>query len=190
MLSYVKSLYAPAEECECTHCSARRMRRSCDTYFKYLGPIHHAYVLFVQISHQANCRNVIVHALLLGTSNTFTLSIFMPRSRPSAGHTTKYHTSQLYSWMCLKCISADMKSFIAKWVISIFVNLRYLQLKLLKYKENKKICETFDHNFKNKPLQLDLGYPATSYPAISIIRPRSCSVHCLIFHSVPHKILL
>ena len=40
-----------------------------------------------------------------------------------------------------------MKSFIAKWVISTFVNLR---LKLLKYKENnKKIYDTFDHNFKN-----------------------------------------
>ena len=43
-----------------------------------------------------------------------------------------------------------MKSFIAKRVISIFVNLRYLRFKLLKYKENnKKICNTFDHNFKN-----------------------------------------
>ena len=43
-----------------------------------------------------------------------------------------------------------MKSFIAKRVISMFVNLRYLQLKLLKYKENnKKIYDTFDHNFKN-----------------------------------------
>ena len=43
-----------------------------------------------------------------------------------------------------------MKSFIAKRVISIFVNLRCLQLKLLKYKENNKnIYETFDHNFKN-----------------------------------------
>ena len=36
-----------------------------------------------------------------------------------------------------------MKSFIAKRVISILVNLRYLRLKLLKYKENnKKICNT------------------------------------------------
>ena len=43
-----------------------------------------------------------------------------------------------------------MKSFIAKRVISILVNLRYLRFKLLKYKENtKKICNTFDHNFKN-----------------------------------------
>ena len=40
-----------------------------------------------------------------------------------------------------------MKSFIAKRVISILVNLRYLRFKLLKYKEyNKKICNTFDHN--------------------------------------------
>ena len=49
----------------------------------------------------------------------------------------------------------DMKSFIAKRVISILVNLRYLRFKLLKYKENnKKICYTFDHNFKNIPLYI------------------------------------
>ena len=44
-----------------------------------------------------------------------------------------------------------MTSFIAKRVNSILVNLRYLRFKLLKYKENNKICETFDHNFKNTP---------------------------------------
>ena len=43
-----------------------------------------------------------------------------------------------------------MKRFIAKRVNSILVNLRYLRFKLLKYKDNnKKICTTFDHNFKN-----------------------------------------
>ena len=48
-----------------------------------------------------------------------------------------------------------MKSFIAKWLNSILVNLRYLRFKLLKYKENnKKICNTFDHNFKNIPLYI------------------------------------
>ena len=48
-----------------------------------------------------------------------------------------------------------MKSFIAKRVISILVNLRYMRFKLLKYKENnKKICNTFDHNFKNIPLYI------------------------------------
>ena len=48
-----------------------------------------------------------------------------------------------------------MNSFIAKRVISILVNLRYLRFKLLKYKENnKKICNTFDHNFKNIPLYI------------------------------------
>ena len=46
------------------------------------------------------------------------------------------------------------KSFIAKRVKSILVNLRYLRFKLLKYKENKKICDTFDHNFKNIPLYM------------------------------------
>ena len=36
--------------------------------------------------------------------------------------------------------------------ISIFINLRYLRLKLLKNKENnKKICHIFHHNFKNIP---------------------------------------
>ena len=46
-----------------------------------------------------------------------------------------------------------MKSFVAKRVISILVNLRYLRFNLLKYKENnKKFCNTFDHNFKNIPL--------------------------------------
>ena len=48
-----------------------------------------------------------------------------------------------------------MKSFIPKRLNSILVNLRYLRFKLLKYKENnKKICNTFDHNFKNIPLYI------------------------------------
>ena len=48
-----------------------------------------------------------------------------------------------------------MKSFIAERVIPILVNLRHLRLKLLKYKENNKnICNTFDHNFKNIPLYI------------------------------------
>ena len=51
-----------------------------------------------------------------------------------------------------------MKSFIAKRVTSILVYLRYLRFKLLKYKENnKKICNTFDHNFKNVPLYNEKG---------------------------------
>ena len=49
----------------------------------------------------------------------------------------------------------QMKNFIAKRVISILVNLRYFLFKQLKYKENnKKICNTFDHNFKNIPLYI------------------------------------
>ena len=48
-----------------------------------------------------------------------------------------------------------LKSFIAKRVTSILVNLRCLRFKLLKYKENnKKFCNTFDHNFKNIPLYI------------------------------------
>ena len=46
-----------------------------------------------------------------------------------------------------------MKSFIAKRVISILIKFRYLRFKLLKYKENnKKICDTVDHNFRYIPL--------------------------------------
>ena len=49
----------------------------------------------------------------------------------------------------------QLKSFIAKRLNSILVNLRYLRFKLLKYKENnKKICNSLDHNFKNIPLYI------------------------------------
>ena len=60
-----------------------------------------------------------------------------------------------YHWNSVLCQSIFharyrykyMKNFIAKRVISILVNLRHLRFKLLKYKENnKKICNTFDHN--------------------------------------------
>ena len=52
-------------------------------------------------------------------------------------------------------VHEHMKSFIAKRVISILVNLVNLRFKLLKYKKNnKKICNTFDHNFKNIPLYI------------------------------------
>ena len=45
-----------------------------------------------------------------------------------------------------------MKSLNSKTDISIFINLRYLRLKLLKNKDNnKKICHIFHHNFKNIP---------------------------------------
>ena len=48
-----------------------------------------------------------------------------------------------------------MKSFIAKRLNCILVNLRYLRFKLLKYRENnKKIGNTFDNNFKNIPLYI------------------------------------
>ena len=68
------------------------------------------------------------------------------------------------SWLSLTTVSSAskedvwtlyMKSFIAKRLNSVLVNLRYLRFKLLKYKENnKKICNTFDHNFKNIPLYI------------------------------------
>ena len=45
-----------------------------------------------------------------------------------------------------------MKSLNSKTDISIFINLRYLRLKLLKHKENnKKVCHISHHNFKNIP---------------------------------------
>ena len=57
-----------------------------------------------------------------------------------------------------------MKSFIAKRVISILVNLRYLRFTQLKYKENnKKICNTFDHNFKNIPLYIKKNVSLEKY---------------------------
>ena len=65
---------------------------------------------------------------------------------------------QIHNTIILKLGSSCneyMKSFIAKRIISILVNLRYLRFKLLKYKENnKRICNTFDHNFKNIPLYI------------------------------------
>ena len=43
-----------------------------------------------------------------------------------------------------------MKSLNSKTDVSIFINLRYLRLKLLKNRENnKKIRHLFHHNFKN-----------------------------------------
>ena len=52
-------------------------------------------------------------------------------------------------------IKDKIKSFIAKRANSILVNLRYLRFKLLKYKENnKKMCNTFDHNLRNIPLYI------------------------------------
>ena len=46
-----------------------------------------------------------------------------------------------------------MKSlYLKKTDISIFINVRYLQLKLLKHKENnKKICHIVHHILKNIP---------------------------------------
>ena len=58
-------------------------------------------------------------------------------------------SNELFHWPAL-IEPFHMESFIPKRVISILVNLRF---KLLKCKENnKKICITFDHNFKNIPL--------------------------------------
>ena len=46
----------------------------------------------------------------------------------------------------------QMKRLNSKTDKSIFINLRYLPLKVLKNKENnKKICHIFHHNFENIP---------------------------------------
>ena len=74
----------------------------------------------------------------------------------TAAQTCTKHSVFIYDGIRAKlfniiCIVIKMKSFIAKQVISILVNLRYLRFKLLKYKENnKKICNTFDHNYNEK----------------------------------------
>ena len=62
-------------------------------------------------------------------------------------------------------------SFVDMWNIKVNTHT----FKLL----NGKMC-----------VQLDLGYPAASYPDTSIIRLRSGSVYCLFFNSFPHEILL
>ena len=57
-----------------------------------------------------------------------------------------------YTSLCAWQKDVNMKSLNKKNDISIFINLRYLQLKLLKNKENiKKICQYFHHKFKNIP---------------------------------------
>ena len=42
----------------------------------------------------------------------------------------------------------------------------------------QNISNSYEHGAEYL-LQLDLGYPAISYPDISIIRPQSCIVYCL-----------
>ena len=70
--------------------------------------------------------------------------------------TDQFDYCYLFDLFCILWRHAlHLKSFIAKRVISILVNLRSLRFKLLKYKENnKKICNTCDHNFKNIPLYI------------------------------------
>ena len=48
-----------------------------------------------------------------------------------------------------------MKILNAKTDISLFINVRYLRLNMLKNNENnKKICDIFHNNFKNIPCYL------------------------------------
>ena len=58
----------------------------------------------------------------------------------------------LFVYIYIRSISLYLKSLNSKTDISIFINLRYSRLKLLKNKENnKKICHIFPHNFRNIP---------------------------------------
>ena len=57
--------------------------------------------------------------------------------------TTLKHMSTSYVSVC-HIFAPRMKSFIAKWVICILVNLRLCKIQ----ENNKTICNTFDHNFK------------------------------------------
>ena len=99
------------------------------------------------------------------------LDVWWPAAQSTEKQTkTKQNMIGLYSMMprWMRCrvpmiekvyeitwLTVIIMSFIAKRVKSILVNLRYLRFKLLKYKENnKKICNTFYHNFKNIPLYI------------------------------------
>ena len=78
-----------------------------------------------------------------------------------------------------------MKNFIAEWIISILVNVRYLRLKLLKYKDNnKKIINTVDNNFNNISLYMtyimsevsfERHYFVYYYPMMPFIRTSTFS---------------
>ena len=62
-------------------------------------------------------------------------------------------TGNYFYWQSMFIyIMYNLKRLNSKTEISIFINLRYLRLKLLKNKENnKKICHIFHHYFKNIP---------------------------------------
>ena len=47
------------------------------------------------------------------------------------------------------------------------------------YKEILELDVTILDSSSTRPIQLDLGYPAISYPDISIIRPWSCSIYAV-----------
>ena len=75
--------------------------------------------------------------------------------KPGVTPVQRINIHSRFTSQVLSTTGVSMKSFIAKRVNSILVNLRYLRFKLLKYKENnKKICNTFDHDFKNIPLYI------------------------------------
>ena len=67
----------------------------------------------------------------------------------------KKKKKKVQTFLCVLCSLYICRSAWRVWIqkqISIFINLRYLWLKMLKNKENnKKICHIFHHNFKNIP---------------------------------------
>ena len=78
----------------------------------------------------------------------------MQRASCCSGHSMMW-VEELGSTGSNFILKVHLKSFIAKRVNTILVNLRDLRFKLLKYKENnKKNFNTFDHNFKSIPLYI------------------------------------
>ena len=96
-------------------------------------------------------------------SPLFHTSIYSSRSSPllfppfsefscsgSSPRSLMWYPKYVESWSKAHILKAIWRVLSHNGVKSIFVNLRYLRLKLLHCKDdNKKIYDTFDHNFKN-----------------------------------------
>ena len=70
----------------------------------------------------------------------------------SSRHLWKTTRSFLIDNISLSSNEMKLKSIIAKRIYSLKKRERYLRLKLLTYKEHKKIRDIFYHNFENIPL--------------------------------------
>ena len=126
----------------------------------YFSSLNLKYLKLTKMDITHFAMKLFKHCLIMNTALTF-ISICADKSVHKLIICNKVYQNNnvmpndLYSISITQCQWDHKKSFIAKRVISILVNLRYLRFKLLKYKENnKKICNTFDHNFKNIPLYI------------------------------------